>query len=218
MCVKSWNHFAPICLDLPQFCPLINNSQAIYGCQSIGLVSISTYQQRKVTTRLLLLIHPQFPRLIQSRPTPYCLPWPSSTIWDCILCTSPFSPLVCASQPPFLDIHPTPLHPQTAPTVRKKTERNSFKHVGINLPSSAPFSPFPPDGLHYFIPQCANARDRAETEDFFPLSMKRIAKSSAIQHHRLSHQHEHWIHMLQQKLLARELTHFGPQRRGESQF
>lgn len=100
----------------------------------------------------------------------------------------------------------------------KKRERNSFKHVGINLPSRAPFSPFPPDGLHYFIPVCANARDHAETKDFFPLSMKRIAKSSAIQHHRLSHQHEHWIHMLQQKLLARELTNFGPQRRGESQF
>lgn len=61
--------------------------------------------------------------LIQSRPTPYCLPWPSSTIWDCILCTSPFSPSVCASQPPFLDIHPTPLHPLTAPMVREKKER-----------------------------------------------------------------------------------------------
>lgn len=102
----------------------------------------------------------------------------------------------------------------------RKRKQNSFKHVGINLTSRAPFSPSPPDGLHYFIPLRANARDHAETKDFFPLSMKRIAKSSAIQHHRLSHQHEHWIHMLQQKLLARELTNLGPQiqLRGESQF
>lgn len=102
----------------------------------------------------------------------------------------------------------------------KKREQNCFKHVDINPTSTAPFSPFPPDGLHYFIHLRANARDHAETEDFFPLSMKRIAKSSAIQHHRLSHQHEHWIHMLQQKLLARELRNLGPQiqLRGESQF
>lgn len=114
----------------------------------------------------------------------------------------------------------TPLYPQTAPSVTKKREQNCFKHVDINPTSTAPFSPFPPDGLHYFIHLRANARDHAETEDFFPLSMKRIAKSSAIQHHRLSHQHEHWIHMLQQKLLARELRNLGPQiqLRGESQF
>lgn len=160
--------------------------------------------------------------LIQSRPTPYCLPWPSSTIWDCILCTSPFSPSVCASQPPFLDIHPTPLHPQTAPTVRekKRTEQFQTRRHKSHIQSSPFFLLSLPDGLHYFIPLCANARDHAETKDFFPLSMKRIAKSSAIQHHRLSHQHEHWIHMLQQKLLARELTNLGPQiqLREESQF
>lgn len=62
-CLLNHETVLPLCLDLPQFCFLINNSQAIYGCQSIALVSISTYQQRKVTTRILLLIHSQFPRL-----------------------------------------------------------------------------------------------------------------------------------------------------------
>lgn len=38
-------------------------NQPIYGCQSIAPVLISTWQQRKVTTRLLILIHPQFHRL-----------------------------------------------------------------------------------------------------------------------------------------------------------
>lgn len=159
-----------------------------------------------------------------------------------LLCTSPFSPSVCASQPPFLDIHPTPLHPQTAPTVRgggekkeekeggeKKPERTEHfqtrRHKSHTLSSLLSFPTLPPplllqtDFIH-FIPPCANARDHTETKDFLPSSMKRTGRSSAIQHRRPSHQHEHWIHMLQQKLLARELTNFGPQiqRRGESQF
>lgn len=49
--------------------------------------------------------------------------------------------------------------------------------------------------------------------------MRRIANSSAIQQHRLSHQHEHWIRTtIQQKLSARKLITRGPQipQRGES--
>lgn len=37
-----------------------------------------------------------------------------------------FSPSVRASQPPFQDIHPAPLHPQTTPTGRhKKSKQNA---------------------------------------------------------------------------------------------
>lgn len=203
-------------------------------------VLLCTDRRGKVTTWLLILIHPYFPHH-PPRPDPplYCLPWPSSTIWDCILCTSPFSPSVCASQPP-LPRDPSHTSPPANSSVRgeekkkPREQREQFqtrrhKKKKISNPAlpiffllSPPCLALPADGLHDFIPPLrANARDHTETDDFFPLSMKRIAKSSAIQHHRLSHQqHEHWIHMLQQKLLARELTNLGAQiqRRGESQF
>lgn len=121
--------------------------------------------------------------------------------------------------PAFFPRYPSHTSPPANGSYGEKKKRTKqFQTRRHKSPIQSSLSPFPPDGLHYFIPVCANARDHAETKDFFPLSMKRIAKSSAIQHHRLSHQHEHWIHMLQQKLLARELTNFGPQRRGESQF
>lgn len=90
--------------------------------------------------------------LTESGPTPYCLPWPSSTIPYWLLCTSPFSPSVCESQPPSLDIHPTPLRPQTAPTVRKKKERTEQFQTRRHKYhySSSLFPPCPPDGLQHF--------------------------------------------------------------------
>lgn len=96
-----------------------------------------------------------------------------------LLCTSPFSPSLCASQPPFLDNHPTPLHPQTAPTVRgekKGGTPNTFKHVGINLTPWAPFSPrhprttpSSPDGLHPLYSSVRQCPRPHRNQGFSPL-------------------------------------------------
>lgn len=190
-------------------------------------MSVSNNQQRKVTTWLFILFLHQSPRLspytVQTHPSLSAM-----TVLYNMRLYSLYLPFLALSLciPASFPRYPSHTSPPANIYVererereKKEEERNSFKHVGINLTYRGPFFPFPPDGLHYFIPLCANARDHTGT-DFFPLSMKRIAKSSAIQHHRQSHQHEHWIHMLQQKLLAGELTNFVPQieRRGESQF
>ena len=84
--------------------------------------------EEQVTTGLLILIHPRLPLAFFSPHTHS--PDPPLTVCMTVLYNMRlysmylplFSPSVCASQPPFLDIHPTPLRPRTAPTVRE-TER-----------------------------------------------------------------------------------------------
>lgn len=197
--------------------PVISNLRDWLRCQRTAQVLTNTQQREKKSHDTAP--HPHPPSASQTLPLPSATTG-LHTIRDRRLCTSPFSPSVSASLPPFPRLHPAPLHPANGShgEGREEKEQSRFKHVGTHLSHTEP--PFLLSLLHDRISLRANARDHAGKKDFSPSSMKRIAKSSAIQHHRLSHQHEQRIHMLHQKLLARQLTSLGARTRrgGESQF
>lgn len=126
-----------------------------------GALSIEKSRHRSLSSNTLA-----FPGLIQCRPTPYCLPWPSSTILDCILCTSHFCALslsIPASFPRY------PSHTRSYSARGKKERREQFQtrrhksHVQsslISLPSRRTSL------VHSSVRQCPwPQRD----EGFFPL-------------------------------------------------
>lgn len=109
-------------------------------------------------------------RLIQSRPTPLLSAMTvlyNTRLYSLYL---PFLALSLCIQPPFLDIHPTPLHPQTAPTGRTKKERTeqfeTRRHKSHTQSSLFSFPSWRTSLLYSSARQCPRPR---RNEGFFSL-------------------------------------------------